>query len=117
MRHAVKGRKFGRIRGRRKSFISGLIHNLVMKESIKTTEAHAKEIRPKTEKLLTLAKKQDLASLRLLLARMPEKSANKLYYEISPKYQGRKGGYIRIIKTASRRKRDASPVAIIEFVK
>ena len=43
MRHAVKGRKFGRIKGRRKSFISGLIHNLVMKESIKTTEARAKE--------------------------------------------------------------------------
>lgn len=117
MKHLKKGRKFGRIRGRRKSFVAGLIHNLVMKESIKTTEARAKEIRPKVEKLLTLAKGQDLSSFRLLKARLPTKSADKLYNEIAARYGDRKGGYVRIIKTAVRRKRDAAPLAVIEFVK
>jgi large subunit ribosomal protein L17 len=117
MRHSKKGRKFGRIRGRRKSFISGLIHNLVMKESMKTTEARAKEIKPKVEKLLTLAKKQDLPSLRILKSRLPEKSANKLYYEIAPRFKSRRGGYLRVVKTAVKRKRDAAPVAVVEFVK
>ena len=82
MRHLSKGRKFGRIKGRRNSFVAGLIHNFVMKEKIKTTEARAKEIRPKVEKLVTLAKKQNIASLRVLKSRLPELSANKLYYRL-----------------------------------
>ena len=117
MRHLSKGRKFGRIRGRRKSFVAGLIHNFVMKEKMKTTEARAKEVKPKVEKLVTLAKKQNVASLRVLRSRLPELSANKLYYEIAPKFSARQGGYVRIIKTAVKRKRDAAPIAVIEFVK
>lgn len=117
MKHRKKGRKFGRTRGRRRSFIAGLINNLVMKERIKTTEARAKEIKPKVEKLVTLAKKQNLASLRLLKKRLPEKSASKLYYEIAPRHKSRKGGYVRILKTSARRKRDAAPVVVIEFLK
>src|SRR3989338_5266425 len=117
MRHHKKGRKFGRIRGRRKSFIVGLVHNLVIKERIKTTEARAKELKPRVEKIVTLGKKQNLASFRLLQSRLPAKSAGKIYYEIAPRYQGRKGGYTRILKTSIRRKRDAAPLAVIEFVK
>lgn len=117
MRHQKKGRKFGRVRGRRKSFIAGLVNNLVMKERIKTTEARAKEIRPRVEKLISVAKKQNLASLRLLKSRLPEKSASKLYYEIAPRYESRKGGYLRILKTSTMRKRDAAPVVVIEFTK
>lgn len=116
MRHLKKGKKFGRIKGRRKSFIAGLIRNLIIKEKINTTEARAKAIRPKVEKLVTLAKKQNLASFRLLQARLPKDAANKLYYEIAPKYKDRKGGYVRIIKTSVVRKRDAAPKAEIEFV-
>lgn len=109
-------RKFGRIRGRRKSFLKTLENNLIMRGKIQTTEARAKEIRPEVERLVSLAKKQNLASLRLLLARLPKDSANRLYYDIAPKYQGRPGGYLRILKTAERRKRDAAKQAIIEFV-
>jgi len=87
-----------------------------MKEKITTTEARAKEIRPRLEKLVTIARKQNLASLRLLLARLPKKSAEKLYYEIGPRYSGRKGGYLRIAKGAAVRKRDAAKMAVIEFV-
>ncbi len=109
-------RKFGRIRGRRKSFTKTLANNLILKERIQTTEARAKELRPKVEKLVTLAKKQNLASLRLLLSRLPKDSASKLYYDIAPRYKDRAGGYLRILKTAERRKRDAARQAVIEFV-
>lgn len=109
-------RKFHRIRGRRKLFIQTLAHNLIMKEKMQTTEARAKEVRPLVEKLVTIAKEQNLASLRRLLSKLPKKSATKLYYDIAPKYQNRAGGYLRILKTALRRKRDAAPKTIIEFV-
>jgi large subunit ribosomal protein L17 len=109
-------RKFHRIKGRRRAFIKGLIHNLITKEKIETTVARAKEIRPKTEKLVTIAKKQNLASLRLLLSKLPKQSANKLFYEIAPKYKSRAGGYLKITKTAKTRKRDGAYMAIIEFV-
>lgn len=116
MRHLAKGRKFGRKSGRRKSFLESLYHNLIMAERIVTTDARAKEIKPRVEKLLTLAKKQNLASMRILLARLPKESALKLYYEIAPRYKERRGGYLRIIKVGSVRKRDAAPKTIVEFV-
>ena len=116
MRHGKKGRKFGRESGQRRAFLKGLLNNLIMRESIETTEPRAKELRPKMEKLLTLAKKQTMASFRLLLSRLPKQSAQKLYYEIAPRYVDRKGGYLRIIKGMKRRKRDSAKMAIIEFV-
>ena len=109
-------RKFGKLRGRRISFLKTLSHNLIMKEKVQTTDARAREMRPRVEKLVTLAKKQNLASLRLLQARLPKESAMKLYYEIAPKYEGRAGGYLRISKLAERRKRDAAMQSVIEFV-
>ncbi len=117
MRHHVKGRKFNRRKGERNAFIKGLVSNFVMKEKIQTTEARAKELRGKAEKMVTLAKKQNLHALRLLIERIPNKSAAmKLYYEIAPRYVDRKGGYTRIVKTAKFRKRDGVKVATIEFV-
>lgn len=108
-------RKFGRIRGRRQSFLKGLAHNLILKEKITTTEARAKEIRPLVERLVTMAKKQNLASFRNLLSKLPEQSAAKLYYEVAPRYQNRAGGYLRITKDADRRMRDGAKQAVIEF--
>ncbi len=92
------------------------MHNLIMKKRIETTEARAKEIKPKVEKLVTIAKKNNLAALRLLLERIPRDSAYKLYHEIAPQYKDRRGGYLRVIKTSVMRKRDATKKAIIEFV-
>lgn len=109
-------RKFRKLRGPRKSFLKTLANNLIMKEKMQTTDARAREIRVRVEKLVTLAKKQNLASLRLLLSRLPKSSAMKLYYEIAPRYQERAGGYLRITKMANRRKRDAAKQSIIEFV-
>lgn len=109
-------RKFGRKRGQRKAFLKTLVHNLIMNKKIETTEARAKSIRPIVERLITIAKKHNLAALRFLLSRLPKDSANKLYYEIAPNYSERKGGYVRIIKTTAYRKRDAAQKTIIEFV-
>lgn len=93
-----------------------LSHNLVMQGKIQTTEARAKEIRPRVEKLVTLAKKGDVVALRLLIKRMPKDSAYKLFHEIAPRYKTKKGGYLRIRKTAVTRKRDGVKQAIVEFV-
>src|SRR3989338_7442920 len=116
MRGTKKGRKFGLLTGKRRDFLRVLSHNLIMQGKIQTTEARAKEIRSRVEKLVTLAKKEDLASLRLLMKRVPKDSAYKLFHEIAPKYKTKKGGYLRIRKTAITRKRDGVKQAIIEFV-
>ena len=116
MRHQKKGRKFGRVRGQRRSFLRILVHNLIMENRIQTTEARAKEIRPRVEKLVTIAKKENLAALRLLMRRTPKDSAYKLYHDIAPRYKDRNGGYVRIIKTSTTRKRDGASQVIIEFV-
>lgn len=110
-------RKFHRIRSRRKLFLKSIASGLLLREKIETTVARAKEVRPFVERLLTIAKKNNTASLRLLLAQLPKESAEKLFYEIAPRYKERKGGYLRIVKKADTRKRDGAPVASIEFIK
>lgn len=90
--------------------------SLIMKGRITTTVARAKEIRPAVERMVTIGKKQTLAALRMLLAKLPKMCANKMYYDIAPKYKDRNGGYTRITKLAKTRKRDAAPMAIIEFI-
>lgn len=110
-------RKFHRLKGRRVAFLKGLANNLIMKEKIETTVARAKEIRPIVEEFVTVAKKQQLANFRALIAKLPKSAAQKLFYDIAPRYKERAGGYLRIIKEAKARKRDGAPLAIIEFVK
>lgn len=111
-------RKFHRKKGPRRSFLKNLANNLITKERIETTETRAKEIRPVVERLVTIAKKQQLANLRLLVSRLSNKdTAQKLFYEIAPRYKERAGGYLRIVKQGRFRKRDAAPLAVIEFVR
>lgn len=87
-----------------------------MKGRIETTIARAKEIRPRVERLVSIGKRQGVHDLRLLLTRVPKNAAHKIFHDIAPKYQSRHGGYLRIIKKATVRKRDAASLAIIEFV-
>lgn len=117
MKHLKKGKKFHRRSGQRKALLKGLSANLLLTGRIKTTWAKAKETKPQVEKLITLAKKQTMVALRQVKKSLPEKAANKLYYEIAPLYQARKGGYTRIIRTSMRKVRDGSPLAILELVK
>ena len=96
--------------------MSSLAHSLALKGKIKTTEPKAKELRPYMEKLITLGKKQTLASRRVLESRVGAMAAKKIAVELSKEYKERAGGYTRITKLVAR-KTDASPMAVIEFVK
>lgn len=117
MNHGHKGRKFSRLRGQRISFLRNLGNDLIRTGRIETTEARAKEIRPKVERLVSFAKRQTLAARRVIISRVQnEKVAEKLYAEYGPRYADRKGGYLRITKLAKPRKRDAAQMARIEFV-
>lgn len=117
MRHGKEGKKFHRTTGPRRSFVRNLASDLIRHGRIETTETRAKAIRPVVERLVTIAKKQDVASRRLLLARIQNKRVvNHLVDEIAPRYQSRRGGYLRINKLTKLRKRDGTQVAVIEFV-
>ena len=117
MRKLKKGKKFHRTTGERRAFLRNLSKELIKYGKIETTEARAKAIRPIVEKLITVAKKQNLASRRLLLSRIQSKTlVKKLYEEIGPKYEKRSGGYLKITKSGKFRKRDSAKMAKIEFV-
>ncbi len=117
MRHKVEGKKFNRKTGQRRAFMRGLANNVIKKGRIETTVVRAKAIRPVVERAVTLAKKQDLASRRLLLSRFHDKAVvSKLVDDLGPRYKDRNGGYTRIMKTGKLRKRDGVETAIIEFV-
>ncbi len=109
-------RKFNRTQGDRKLFLKNIAHNLVLKERIKTTEARAKEIRPIVERLVTVAKRGDVASFRRLCTVLPKASAEKLFHNIAPRYKERAGGSLRIVLQGKARKRDGAQTAVIEFV-
>lgn len=116
MRHHKKGKKFGRMKGQRKAFLKSLSVNLLTHGKITTTETRAKEIRGTVERMVTHAKKQNVASLRLLMKSLPKKTAYKLYHEIAPRYKERNGGYTRVTKLGKRRVGDGARAAIIELV-
>ncbi len=117
MRHRKEGKKFHRLTGQRKSFLRNLVSNLIRDEKIETTEIRAKAIRPQAERMISMAKKGDLAARRLLLSRLHDKKiVTKLIEEIGPRYKERKGGYLRITKSGKIRKRDSGRTALIEFV-
>lgn len=115
MRHHNSNRKFGRERNQRAALLKSLAHSLALNGKIKTTEPKAKSLRPYMEKLVTLGKKQTLASRRLLESRVGSLAARKITGELSKTYKDRAGGYTRITKIGPRTS-DASPMAIIEFV-
>lgn len=115
MRHHNANRKFGRKRNQRRALLKSLAYSLAIKGKIKTTEPKAKELRPYIEKLITLGKKQTLASRRVLESRVGRAAAKKIATKLALAYKGRTGGYTRITKMGPRTT-DASPMAIIEFV-
>ena len=116
MRHRKKGRKLGRKTGNRRALLMNLASQLVFHKRIKTTDAKAKELRSYIEPLITLAKKDDLHSRRMVLRKLPHKNIVKtLFKEIAPMYSERPGGYTRIIKLGYR-DNDRAPVSLIEFV-
>lgn len=114
-RHGMKGRKFGRETDQRLALIRGLQSSLIKYQTVTTTLARAKDIRRGTEKLITLAKKGDLASRRLVIARLNDlETATLLVDKIAPQIK-RDSGYLRI-EHAGYRKGDNAEMGTISFV-
>jgi large subunit ribosomal protein L17 len=116
MRKLKKGKKFGLKRDKRRALFKIMAHHLIMNQKIKTTTQRAKVLKSFIERLVSKAKKGDLSALRYLLAKLPKKSAYKLFYDIAPKYKEREGGYVRVVKLPFNRIKDNAEMALIEFV-
>ena len=116
MRHKKKGRKLGRKVGNRRALLMNLSSQMIIHKRIKTTDAKAKELRTFIEPLITLAKKNDIHSRRMVVRKLPNKNiVRTLFDDIAPKYADRPGGYTRIVKLGYR-DNDRASVSIIEFV-
>ena len=114
-RHGYKGRKFGRETDQRLALRRGLMCSLIKYQTITTTLARAKEIRRDTEKLITLAKKGDLASRRLVIARLNDIECGDLLVDVIAPQIKRDSGYLRI-EHAGYRRGDNSEMGTISFV-
>jgi len=115
-RHGYKGRKFGRERDQRRALMKGLATNLVDHGKIETTLPKAKELVRYIEKLITKAKRGDLASRRMVIAGLTTQSAAfKLVDEVAPQLKGRTSGHVRVKRTRVRRG-DGAEMATIAFV-
>ena len=113
---AQKNRKLGRSSDHRKAMLRAMVTYLLENGQIKTTVTRAKEVAPVAEKMITLAKKNDLASYRQALGFITKEDvAKKLFQELGPKYAERNGGYTRVVRIGPRRG-DAAEMAIIQLV-
>lgn len=116
-RHGYQGRKLSRQRDQRNALIRGQVTSLVLHDQIVTTLPKAKEVAPVFERMVTKAKKGDLANYRQITGYLTtEKAAQKLAQEIAPSFKERQGGYTRIIKLGNRRG-DNAPMAALQVVK
>ena len=116
MKHGIKQRKLNRTSSHRTAMLANMSAALVKHEQITTTLPKAKELRPFTEKLITLGKKGGLANRRLAMSRMRDQDqVAKLFDTLGERYKEREGGYIRIMK-AGFRYGDNAPMAVIELV-
>jgi large subunit ribosomal protein L17 len=116
MRHRKLGRRFSRDSSHRQAMFSNLAASLIHHEQIVTTLPKAKDLRRVIEKFITLGKRGDLNSRRLLIARLgSEEMAKKVFDVLAPRYKDRSGGYTRVLK-AGFRFGDSAPRAVIELV-
>ena len=116
MRHRKDHRRLGRATDQRIALLRSQVDSLFRHSRIRTTLAKAKESQRMAEKLITLARRGDLAARRRVLRKVRDKELVKhLFEEIGPRYVDRLGGYTRVIK-AGLRSGDAAQMAILELV-
>lgn len=109
-------RKLGRPTDHRLAMLKNLVTSFLKHGKMVTTVTRAKETQSLAEKMITLAKKGDLHSRRQVAGFIKEKEVVKsLFDEVANKYQGRNGGYTRIVKIGPRRG-DGSEMAVLELV-
>ena len=116
MRHKLGYRKLNRTSEHRKALFKNMLNSLIKYEQITTTLQKAKELRPKIDKVITKGKKNNLQSKKNLFAELQSKfSVDKIFKTLSQRYEKRKGGYSRVIRSGFRYGDDA-PMAVIELV-
>ena len=116
MRHKLAYRKLNRTSEHRKALFKNMLNSLIKYEQITTTLPKAKELKPQIDKVITLGKKNSLASKKNLFAQLQSKSSvDKLVKNLSQRYGKRNGGYSRVIRAGFRYGDDA-PMAIIELI-
>jgi large subunit ribosomal protein L17 len=116
MRHRKSGKRLGRNTSHRTAMMRNMVTSFFDSERITTTDARAKELRKQAEKLITMARRGDLHSRRLVLQVMRDKkTVDKLFETIAPRYADRPGGYTRIIKIGHR-SGDNAALSVIELV-
>jgi large subunit ribosomal protein L17 len=112
----TKSKRFGGSASHQRLMFANMAASLFAAEGIVTTEAKAKALRPIAEKLITKARKGGVHNHRQVVSYMGDKDmAHKLFEEIAPRYEGRPGGYTRILKLGPRHG-DNAPMARIELV-
>ncbi|MBD3238222.1 MAG: 50S ribosomal protein L17 [Candidatus Moranbacteria bacterium] len=115
MKKLKNKRTLGRNAGQRKAMFQSMAGSLFIHKSIQTSLAKAKELRPRAEKLITLARQGDFNSIRRINKFLAKKAAMELHKNIAPAMKNRPGGYLRIIRLCNRVS-DASCRAIVEIV-
>ena len=116
MRHRKRGRRLGRSSEHRQAMLANLAASLIKHEQITTTLPKAKELKPYTEKLITLGKRGGLHARRQALSRLGDQiQVAELFDALAKRYAGRQGGYTRVL-AAGFRHGDAAPLAVIELV-
>ncbi len=115
MPHQISGRHLGRNSAQRKALFKSLVTQVLQYERIETTEAKAKAVRGDVDKIITLAKRGDVHSRRLVLKTVQDKKVvEKLFDKIGPRFKERNGGYTRIIKLGQRHG-DAAEMVLLEL--
>lgn len=120
MQHKNKTKEFGRTKDQRKALWRTMLGSLIVHEKIETTEAKAKELKSRVDKIINRAKtgkdgSKKLAARRELIRFIPEVAAKKLTGEFLNKFDGRTSGYARVIKIAPR-KSDNARMAVVELI-
>ena len=116
MRHNVGYRKLGRTSSHRRALLRNLATDLFRHERLKTTLPKARELRPFAEKLITLARRDDLHARRQVLRQITDKTVvKKLFDTLGPRFAARPGGYTRALKLEPR-PGDGADMAIVELV-
>ena len=116
MRHRLGLRKLNRISAHRQAMLRNMTNSLLRHEVIKTTLPKAKELRRVVEPIITLGKKPSLANRRLAFDRLRDREmVVKVFNELGPRYAGRPGGYVRILKFGFR-DGDNAPMAYVELL-
>jgi len=116
VRHRKDYKKLGRTGAHRKALIASLVCGLIQEKRIRTTLPKARIARRAAEKFVTLARRDTVAARRVAIARLHRKNCvRELFDTIAPQYEGRSGGYTRIVRLGSRAG-DGAEMAVLEWV-